>query len=231
MTRARPVRAAIAAVLLGGLVALVIWSYATGGLFHALFAPPAEGDGAVDALRRYVLAWGALAPLAYVCITMIEVMVAPIPGALLYAPGGAIFGGFYGGVLALTGNVIGAAAACWIAATFGEAWLAKRVDGTELGVYRDRLRARGGWIVFILRLNPFTSSDLVSYAAGLAGVPVSRVAIASCFGLMPQVFAQSYLAATLFELVPLSPGVMMLAGFAIAGVIAWLVLRVRKPPG
>jgi uncharacterized membrane protein YdjX (TVP38/TMEM64 family) len=229
VTSGRAARIAIAAGLLVLVVGFAIWSYASGGLVHAFFASPAPGDGPTDALRRYVLAWGALAPVAYVAIVIVEVMVAPIPGLLLYAPGGAIFGGFLGGTLALVGNTIGAAAACWIAATFGEEWLARRVEGTTLAVYRDRLRQRGGWIIFVLRLNPFTSSDLVSYAAGLAGVPASRVAIATFFGMAPQCYLQAYLAATLFEVVPFPPGVTLLVGLAIAGLIAWLVLRVRKP--
>ncbi|MEZ5319780.1 MAG: VTT domain-containing protein [Vicinamibacterales bacterium] len=216
-------RATVAGLGLAAVAGLAAWSYASGGIVHALFVTPP--DGAVGALRRYVLSFGPLAPAAYVFLVTIEVLVAPIPGAILYAPGGAIFGGLWGGTLSLAGNVIGAAAACWIAASFGERWMAERADGTELGAIRDRLRSRGGWIVFVLRVNPLTSSDLVSYAAGLAGVPVSRVAIATLAGMAPQCYVQAYLAASLFEFLPGSPAVLAGIATAIAAVIVWWALR------
>ena len=49
---------------------------------------------------------------------MVEVVVAPIPGTMLYAPGGVIFGGFLGGLLSLAGNVIGAGIACRLMRAF-----------------------------------------------------------------------------------------------------------------
>jgi uncharacterized membrane protein YdjX (TVP38/TMEM64 family) len=173
-----------------------------------------------------VRGWGALAPVVYVAAVTVEVLIAPIPGLLLYAPGGAIFGGFLGGTLALLGNTIGASIACFLARTLGAGWLASRVHSTRLAAIRERLRARGAWVVFLLRLNPLTSSDLVSYAAGLAGVPSRRVALGTFFGMLPQCYLQAYLAETLFEVLPL-PAVVAGALVA-AAVIVWITLR-RSP--
>ena len=69
--------------------------------------------------------WGRLAPLVYTLAVVVEVIVAPIPGTLLYAPAGAIFGGFVGGSLSLVGNVIGAAICCVIGQMIGERVLAE----------------------------------------------------------------------------------------------------------
>lgn len=203
-----------------------IWSAATGGLVAELFAgrPAVE---TLDVVRRYVAGWGVLAPVAYLAIITLEVVVAPIPGLLLSAPGGAIFGGFAGGTLALAGNVIGAAIACWLAATFGAGWVARHAEQGAFAAIRSTLAQRGGWLVFLLRLNPFTSSDLVSYAAGLAGVPPSRVALATLAGVAPQCYAQAYLAATVFQIVPLSPALLGVIGIAATAVLAWVILRPR----
>jgi len=51
-------------------------------------------------------------------------------------------------------------------------------------------------------LNPLTTSDLVSYAAGLAGIPVWKVMLGTAVGMAPLCLAQSYLAEGLFETVP-----------------------------
>ena len=55
---------------------------------------------------------GVAAPLAYVGFVTVKAVVAPIPGTMLHAPGGVIFGGFLAGLLSLAGNVIGAGIAC-----------------------------------------------------------------------------------------------------------------------
>lgn len=180
------------------------------------------GVATIDTLREYVRGWGALAPVVYVAAVTVEVLVAPIPGLLLYAPAGAIFGGFVGGTLSLVGNVIGAAIACFLARTFGEPWLARHVHSARFAMMHERLSRQGAWVVFVLRVNPLTSSDLVSYAAGLAGVGPGRVAIGTLFGMAPLCYLQAYLAQTIFEVLPLP--VLILGACAAAVILVWAML-------
>ena len=223
MARTTGGRRWIAAIVLGALLAWSVWSYRTGGLVHVLAAAPPTGLSRLDAVREYVARWGALAPLVYVAAVTIEVLIAPIPGTLLYAPAGAIFGGLVGGTLSLAGNVLGAIIACWIAGTFGARWRARAERLPTLGRSRDLLERRGAWIIFLLRVNPFTSSDLVSYAAGLAGARPHQVGLGTLFGMAPLCYAQAYLAQSLFEW--LSPTVLIAFGaglvVAIGLVIVW----------
>jgi uncharacterized membrane protein YdjX (TVP38/TMEM64 family) len=223
------VKRRIAAVGVLALAAWAVWSYQTGGLLRVLIATPAAGLSRLDALRAYVESWGALAPVVYIAAVTVEVLVAPIPGTLLYAPAGAIFGGLVGGTLSLAGNVLGAAIACWIAGSFGERWRAPQKQTSSLARYQERLASRGAWIVFLLRVNPFTSSDLVSYAAGLAGVRPHQVALGTVFGMAPLCYAQAYLAQSLFEW--LSPRVLVSVGagliVALVAVVVWKRRRRR----
>ena len=230
----RRVYAAIAVLL--ALAAWAIWSYQTGGILRVLLVKPADGGTTLDALRVYVLGWGMWAPLVYVAAVTVEVLVAPIPGTLLYAPAGAIFGGFMGGTLSLIGNVSGAAIACWLAATFGsrfgQDWVNRHNESGQLSRLHAQLQSRGAWVIALLRLNPLTSSDLVSYAAGLAGIPVRHLALGTFIGMLPQCYLQAYLAQTLFEALPSGPWVIaggLLLGVAIA-VLVWRLSK-RAPPG
>jgi uncharacterized membrane protein YdjX (TVP38/TMEM64 family) len=191
-------------VLIGLLLALVGWailSYSTEGLIYVLVSGTPDQGPWLDRLRTMVASWGPLAPVVYTLIVIVEVIVAPIPGTLLYAPGGAIFGGLLGGTLSLAGNVIGAAIACVLGRTLGERLFANP-GGGEIGRYRERLQARGLWVVLLLRANPLTSSDLVSYAAGIAGVAPWKVAIGTLIGMAPLCYVQAYFAARVFELIP-----------------------------
>jgi uncharacterized membrane protein YdjX (TVP38/TMEM64 family) len=207
-------------------MAWAVWSYWTGGLMHILLSA-SRGDGTtLDAIRAYVRGWGVFAPFVYVAAVTVEVLIAPIPGLLLYAPAGAIFGGFLGGTLSLIGNTLGAAIAAFLARTLGSAWLANHVRSPRFAAIRERLANQGAWVIFLLRLNPFTSSDLVSYAAGLAGMPSRRVALGTFFGMLPQCFLQAYLAETLFEILPLS--VIVIGAGLVIVILAWVMLFPRR---
>jgi uncharacterized membrane protein YdjX (TVP38/TMEM64 family) len=207
------------AILLSLVLVVAAWavySYLTAGFVHVLVSgTPGQGPW-LERVRATVAGWGRLAPLVYMLAVVVEVIVAPIPGTLLYAPAGAIFGGFVGGSLSLAGNVIGAAIACVIGRMIGERVLAERVDGSELGRYRTLLERRGLWIVMVLRLNPLTTSDLVSYAAGVAGVSPWKVALGTLFGLAPWCYLQAYFAEQVFEVVP--------GAYLIAGAVALTIL-------
>ena len=193
------------AIILSFVILAIFWaaySYWSAGFVYVL-ANGTPGDGLwLERVRATVTGWGRLAPLVYTLAVVVEVIVAPIPGTLLYAPAGAIFGTLLGGTLSLLGNVIGAAICCVIGRLIGERVLAQRLDSSQLGRYRELLERRGLWLVLLLRLNPLTTSDLVSYAAGIAGVPAWKVAVGTLFGLAPWCYAQSYFAERLFELVP-----------------------------
>ncbi len=205
-----------------------VYSYWTAGFVYVLASgTPGQGPW-LERVRETVAGWGRLAPLVYTLAVVVEVIVAPIPGTLLYAPAGAIFGGFVGGSLSLVGNVVGAAICCVIGQVIGGRVLAGRVDGSQLDRYQTLLEQRGMWIVLLLRLNPLTTSDLVSYAAGVAGVPAWKVAAGTFFGLAPWCYLQAYFAEQVFEFVP---GPYLIAGgiALLLVVVAVLVFGSRRP--
>ena len=183
-----------------------------------------HSDHSLEVLREYIAGWGSLGPFVYLILVVIEVLVAPIPGTLLYAPGGAIFGGFMGGTLSLAGNVIGATIACGITRIWS-GQTARSVDSTSLALYRKRIAARGGWVIFLLRVNPMTSSDLVSYAAGLVGVPPWKVAMGTLAGMAPLCYAQAYLADHIFRVLPNSMWIVMVLGLTYASLVIWILAR------
>lgn len=214
-------------IAVAGLVSWAIYSYWTAGFVFVLFSGSPDEGPWLDRVRETVAGWGRLAPVVYTLAVVVEVIVAPIPGTLLYAPAGAIFGGFIGGSLSLLGNVIGAAICCAIGRMIGDRVLAMRIDESRLAHYRTLLERRGLWLVLLLRLNPLTTSDLVSYAAGVAGVSPWKVALGTFFGLAPWCYAQAYFAERLFEVVP--GRILILSGVVLLGaVVAVLALRRRQ---
>jgi uncharacterized membrane protein YdjX (TVP38/TMEM64 family) len=212
---------------LAALAAAVAWSFASGGLVRVLVDGTLNGEAGIAPVREYVLSWGALAPAVYVVAVTVEVLVAPIPGSVLYAPGGAIFGGWWGGTLSLVGNVAGAAIATAIGRALGEAWVSARLERRHLDRFRDRLATRAVWVIALLRVNPLTSSDLVSYAAGAFGVSPMRVALGTLLGMAPLCYAQAYAAEAVFRWIPGSGFVVALVGLAYFVLVVWLLAKRR----
>jgi uncharacterized membrane protein YdjX (TVP38/TMEM64 family) len=156
----------------------------------------------VQLLQRFFRNFGPGAPAAYVAFVTIEVVVAPIPGLLLYAPGGLIFGAIPGGLLALAGNVLGAGISCGLARYLGGPFVSRLDSQGRLSLLQRRLARHGFWLIVLLRLNPFTSSDLISWAAGLSRMRTSTVMIATAIGMAPLCLLQSWLSDGIFRVWP-----------------------------
>lgn len=186
----------------------------------------AAGSETIHWIRELVESAGPFGWLVYLLLVTVEVVVAPLPGVLLYIPGGMIFGPWRGGSLALAGNVLGAGLAAALANRIGDR-LRRRIDpDNQLQRLQSLLQQRSTTLIILLRLNPLTSSDLVSYAAGMAGVKPRRVMLATAVGIMPLCYLQSHLSDTVFRV---WPGLLLpLIGITIVLLLAVLLFSVRR---
>lgn len=214
--------------MLGLLIAFLIvtfWSWQSEPILFDLARTDQTAAWKVERLQQFFEACGPLAPIVYVAFVIVEVVVAPLPGLMLYAPGGVVFGGFLGGLLSLTGNVLGAGIACGITRNIGSSWLTRLLHEDSLEKAQTELARRGSWLIFLLRVNPLTSSDLVSYAAGFTKISIGKVMLATMFGMAPLCFAQAWLAESLLVTYPQLLYPLLVAG--IVYVIA-IVVVIRR---
>jgi|GEM_PF-189894 len=200
------------------------WSWWSHGVAYDLVRTDLDAPAKIHLLRAFFASCGPVAPFVYFAMVTIEVVVAPIPGLMLYAPGGVIFGPFVGGALALAGNVVGAGIACLLARSLRPRWMDELLSSEKARNLQCRLELHGGWYIFFLRINPLTSSDLVSYAAGFTRIPLTKVMLATFAGMAPLCFTQAYLAVSLLDAFPKLIYVLA-ATLALYLVIAILVIR------
>ena len=204
-------------------------SWASHGIVFKLTRADISRVERVACLQQFFGEAGMWAPAIYVLFVVIEVIVAPIPGVLLYAPGGLIFGPWFGGLLELIGNMIGSGISCGLTRSFGSAWL-QRIGSTDsIERLQTALERRGGRLIVMLRLNPLTSTDLVSYAAGFTRIPICNVMLSTGIGMAPLCFAQSWLSDSIFNKWPqlLWPMLILSAGYLI--VVTVVIARLLRP--
>jgi uncharacterized membrane protein YdjX (TVP38/TMEM64 family) len=207
---------------------LALWSFGDKGIVYVLLSGDLSAAEKIRLLQEFFGRLGAAAPLAYVAMVTCEVVLAPLPGAMLYAPGGIIFGGFWGGLLSLAGNVLGAGLACQIMRTLGRPYIERAINRSSLNRYESRLARNGLWIVFLLRVNPLTSSDFVSYAAGATTMPLWKLMLGTLLGMAPLCWAQSYLANEILTAYPKLLYPLLAACVVYAIVVAFVVRKMMN---
>jgi uncharacterized membrane protein YdjX (TVP38/TMEM64 family) len=139
------------------------------------------------ALRQYVMGLGMAGPLAIVALMILAILVSPIPSAPIALAAGALYGHTWGTAYIALGAELGALAAFGLARALGrdalQRWLGSRLPKSRLGSQNALM-----FIVFISRLLPFISFDVVSYAAGLTSLTFWRFALATLAGILPASF-------------------------------------------
>lgn len=149
-----------------------------------------------QSLRAQVLALGPVGPLAVVGLMATAIVLNPIPSAPIAVAAGAIYGHAWGTLYVLLGAETGALIAFGIARLLGGDWLARVCAGKESLRLLGSQNALMG-VVFVSRLIPFVSFDIVSYAAGLTALSTWRFALATLAGILPASFLLAHFGAEL----------------------------------
>lgn len=191
-------RVILAVSLLSGIVVLVA---ALG--FMGLLAPLYQGMWEIfrgkEQLRSYIESWGAWAPVAFVVIQALQVVMAPIPGEFTGAVGGFIFGTvpslFYSTAGLTAGSIL--------------AFLAARIIGlplVELAVTRATLEKfhflterRGTFIAALLFVIPGFPKDILCYILGLSPMGLVTFTLVCALGRIPGTVMLSYCGCAVYD--------------------------------
>ena len=169
------------------LLAWICYSYISEGLIFSIV------NNDVSNTLSFLDSFGVFAWVAFIGLVILEVVLAPIPPLVLYIIAGVLFGGFLGGLLTLVGNLIGALIDFKLARKFGQDKIEANMSKRFKRKFDKFFEKYGGFSIFILRVNPLTTSDIVSYLSGLTKIKTWKFFIATGLGLIPMIFIQTYL--------------------------------------
>lgn len=153
----------------------------------------------IEAVRGTVAATGPLAPLLYIPAAAVLAAIF-VPGPLLAAGSGLLFGPVLGTVVTLCSAATTAVIAAVIGrragrdsarALIGDQW-ADRID--------EQIRRHGLWAVVGQRFVPGISDAMASYTFGAFGVPLWQMAVGALIGSAPRAFVYTALGASLSDL-------------------------------
>ena len=134
---------------------------------------------------------GAFAPAFYILLMAMAVVISPIPSLPLDIAAGAFFGTLMGTVYSVVGALFGSMISFMIARFLGREFIAKYLGGhiNFCTACSDKLLTK---IVFLSRLLPVVSFDIVSYGAGLTKMSLNKFSLATFLGMIPLTFLYNY---------------------------------------
>ncbi|MCG5434038.1 TVP38/TMEM64 family protein [Mycobacterium sp. MYCO198283] len=170
-----------------------------GFLLTLFFLTAVAGVVDVGQVRGAVAATGPAAPLVYVVVSAALGAVF-VPGPILAAGSGVLFGPLLGTVVTL-GATVGTAVVAGLVGRRAGRDSARALLGARRAERIDAEIARWGlWAVVGQRFVPAVSDALASYAFGAFGVPVWQLAVGAFIGSVPRAFVYTALGASIGEL-------------------------------
>ena len=135
---------------------------------------------------------GLFGPLAIIFLMAIAIVISPIPSAPIALVSGVLYGHTFGTIYVVIGAVAGALIAFMMSRKLGHDYINRKLH------HRMPVKIVGSqntlmMIVFVTRLAPFISFDVISYAAGLTQLTVGRFFLATLMGIIPISFLLAHL--------------------------------------
>src|SRR2546427_6164147 len=136
-------------------------------------------------LKQTLRQWGILAPVVFMLLQALQVIISPIPGEATGFLGGYLFGEWLGLVYSTIGLTFGSVVSFWIGRWLGEHYVRNLVSQETWDRLGFIVEAEGAILCFIIYLIPGLPKDLVCYLFGISPMPLWVFALVSTLGRMP----------------------------------------------
>jgi uncharacterized membrane protein YdjX (TVP38/TMEM64 family) len=225
-------RWALASLLLAALLIVVVWLVVTDAPSVAFIVRLYRDK---HFLKEIVASWGWMAPLVFIAIQAMQVVLSPVPGEITGPVGGALFGTWWGLVYSSIGLTIGTLLCFGIGRKWGEPLVRPWLSEHNWNRLNFVIEAEGAIICFLLYLIPGFPKDIISYLFGISPLPFWIFALVSTLGRLPGTWISSYFGANVAE----QQYIYALAFLAIIIAVIlpiyyyrdWIIQRLsRKPP-
>ena len=150
-------------------------------------------DADVEGFRDYLLSFGPLAAIISALLMIFQSVMAPLPAFVITFANGLLFGWFYGALLSWSSAMLGSVICFYLAKFLGRPVVEKIVTKKALQWWDLFFDKYGKHSVFLARILPIVSFDLVSYAAGVTSIRFWTFFWATGLGQLPATILYSYL--------------------------------------
>ena len=136
-------------------------------------------------LKQTLREWGLLAPVIFIVLQALQVIIAPIPGEVTGILGGFLFGEWVGLLYSTIGLTLGSVAAFGVGRWLGARYVRTLVSQETWDKMGFIVEAEGAILCFIIYLIPGLPKDMVCYLFGISPMPLWVFALVSTLGRIP----------------------------------------------
>jgi len=122
-----------------------------------------------EEMRLFIESYGFFAPILFILIQIVQVVVTPLSHYAVSLAGGFLFGTWYGFIYNWIGRVIGTYIAFCLGRRFGRKIL-RHVVSNEMLTKFDKIFDKGRVILFLMYFLPLFPDDELSYLAGFSRI-------------------------------------------------------------
>ncbi|MGI5850135.1 MAG: TVP38/TMEM64 family protein [Christensenellales bacterium] len=123
-----------------------------------------------EKIQEYVASFGALAPLVFLLLQFVQVILSPIPGSITTVAGGVMFGFFYAFIISTIGVFLGSVCAFLLGKMFGRPLVERIVGKTVVDKYMKTVSSRQKIVLILMFVLPFFPDDILCLIAGLSAM-------------------------------------------------------------
>jgi len=152
-----------------------------------------------DRIKDLIHRSGIFGPIIFIILQIAQVILAPIPGNVVGAVGGVIFG-WWGLLLTIIGSAVGMAIVVAISRKLGRPFVEKLFSKKQIAKFDFLMDEKGGKLaLFLIFLFPFFPDDLVGYLSGLTKIRLRDIILVSTLGRLPMHILTNFFGAQIFE--------------------------------
>jgi uncharacterized membrane protein YdjX (TVP38/TMEM64 family) len=189
-------------------------------------------------LKRFLREWGALAPMLFVALQALQVVISPVPGDATGFLGGYLFGEWRGLFYSTIGLTLGSLVAFALGRLLGVHYVRRVVSPETWSKLGFVVEAEGAIICFVIYLIPGLPKDVICYLFGISPMPFWVFAVMSTLGRIPGTWVLSAQGAhtasgDYFALILLTAIILAVAiplYFQRTRIVAWFRGRSTPPP-
>jgi uncharacterized membrane protein YdjX (TVP38/TMEM64 family) len=147
----------------------------------------------IAAVQQRVMHWGVWSAICYPLLFAVCNLLL-LPGGILNIGGGFFFGLWWGFVIVLVGNAVGAAGAFALSRWFAQPWFRRKLTRNRTLHALEPAVEREGWKIIVLsQLHPLFPTSLINYFYGLTRIRFRSYMLWASIGRAPGLFLYTYL--------------------------------------
>lgn len=175
-----------------------------------------------DKLRVFIESFGIMAPLAYILLTFIQILVPIIPGEPFELLAGYVFGLVKGTLLCLFAESISSIIIILMVRRYGDKIVKLFFSEDTLKKLEKYKNEKNFYIFILLFVLPGTPKDLICYFAGLTKFKLFPLLLASTLGRFPSIITSTLPGSLSGE----KNYILALGIYLVVGIISFVVARI-----